>query len=727
MRATISLLSEFTFMSKCFYLLIASILLISCSALLPRTKLHKVDYFDSYHNVHVYDEFKYMEEKDNSYYLEWIEKCNAESKSIFEKLGTNKKKSVDTALSINNRAKDLTLDLDGNYFYLKENAKGLNDLYYRKSYKSKEILLFDSSQSIKLGKIIYIKPNWKGTKVVVGFSSSDIEIANVMVFDLESKSFMDGVVENSFPNAFGGIDWLGDGIHFVYTYIPIVDINHDDYFKFMTLELCSTDSKLQRVKTVFSNEYENLENYKERSIPVPYIEQGQNKYAVVSLANGSLYRDTYFCHIDSLLTGTINWTKLWSENDKIYGLKQKGEYIYARSAKNHSNFEIIKIPLDLSNHKVVVTGNDDYILNDFELLNDEIYFTRTKNDVKVEFYKAILDGGKQEKIDLPFAAGSASLSVAHSSSDELWISLRGWTRNSTRFKFEVGSNTFSHEDLNNPKDKLNSDEYVIEENEYISHDGELVPISIIYHKSITKNSQNRVLLSAYGAFGLSYEPSPSKEIEQWLNYGGIYVVAHVRGGGEKGENWHREGMKDKKYNTWKDLIAAADYLVEEGYTSPNKTVLSSASGGAICVAKAITERPDLAKAVHIKAGLLNTLQYEFGKANEEGALKEFGSVANKDQFPYLLDMDPYHSIEVGTQYPAFYLIAGKNDIRVDAWHSAKYAARLKSANKNNKVLLEVNDLGHGFETNSQEENEEISKIISFFLWQTDHPDFQIFN
>jgi prolyl oligopeptidase len=210
-----------------------------------------------------------------------------------------------------------------------------------------------------------------------------------------------------------------------------------------------------------------------------------------------------------------------------------------------------------------------------------------------------------------------------------------------------------------------------------------------------------------------------------VNKGGIFAVAHVRGGGEKGDNWYKGGFKSTKPNTWKDFIACTEYLIENKYTSPTKMVSYSGSAGGICVGRAMTERPDLYAACIVKVGEFNTLRSEFG-ASGKNNIKEFGTIKDSIDFRALLEMDSYYHIKKGTNYPAVYLTSGLNDTRVSTWQPAKFAARLLENTSSKKpILLSVDfESGHGFEADNDKKNEELNKIITFALWQTGHPDYQ---
>ena len=268
------------------------------------------------------------------------------------------------------------------------------------------------------------------------------------------------------------------------------------------------------------------------------------------------------------------------------------------------------------------------------------------------------------------------------------------------------------------------DAYVSEEVMVPAPDGVMVPLSIIRPRDLRRDGSAPTLLTGYGAYGTSISPTFPGWARTWFDAGGIYAIAHVRGGGELGEAWYRAGWQSSKPNTWRDFIACAEYLIREGYTSPARLAGEGTSAGGILIGRAITERPDLFRAAVIKVGLSDALRAE---TTSNGVLNipEFGSTATEEGFRSLYAMSPYHHVTEGTAYPAVLLMTGLNDQRVNPWQAAKMAARLQSATSSGRpVLLRVNtDAGHfggGMTTNLESFTDE----VAFLLWQLGEPGFQ---
>jgi prolyl oligopeptidase len=256
----------------------------------------------------------------------------------------------------------------------------------------------------------------------------------------------------------------------------------------------------------------------------------------------------------------------------------------------------------------------------------------------------------------------------------------------------------------------------------VSHDGVKVPLTIVHKRGLQRTGDTAFYLTGYGSYGASQDPSFDAFLLAWYEHGGAVAVAHVRGGGEFGEEWHRGGMKSTKPNTWRDFIACAEYLIQQKYTRPERLVGHAVSAGGILIGRAITERPDLFGAALIAAGTTDMIRGEFQK-NGPVNIPEFGSVKNAQDFPSLLEMSAYHHVKDGTKYPAVLLTTGWNDPVVDPWQPAKMAARLQAATTSGKpVLLRVDNAGHDSWGSTRSELRALrADQLAFMLWQTTAP------
>jgi prolyl oligopeptidase len=309
--------------------------------------------------------------------------------------------------------------------------------------------------------------------------------------------------------------------------------------------------------------------------------------------------------------------------------------------------------------------------------------------------------------------------------DDVFVTTKAWTKGSVLSSYQPAEGKFTPSALQ-PKGAFDDvPGYTSVEVEVKSHDGAMVPLSIIHKKDISLDGSHPLLLNGYGAYGMIQYVYFRPTSLAWLERGGIIAVAHVRGGGEHGKPWHLDGQKATKPNTWKDLIACAEYLLAQKYTSPGKLAIQGGSAGGILIGRAITERPDLFQAAIINVGLSDTLRFETTE-NGPPNIEEFGSTTTPEGFRPLLEMSPLQHVKDGTKYPAVLLTHGLNDRRVDAWMSAKMTARLQAATAsgNPVYLLLDTDAGHGIGSTRSQVQEQTASKWAFLLWQMGEADFQ---
>jgi prolyl oligopeptidase (EC:3.4.21.26). Serine peptidase. MEROPS family S09A len=230
-----------------------------------------------------------------------------------------------------------------------------------------------------------------------------------------------------------------------------------------------------------------------------------------------------------------------------------------------------------------------------------------------------------------------------------------------------------------PKLNLDLSQYVTEQVFYESKDGTRVPMFIVRKKDFVKNGQAPVQLYGYGGFNLAQQPAYSTPVAVWLELGGVYALANIRGGSEYGEAWHSGGTKLNKQNVFDDFIAAAEYLIAEGYTSPAKLAIRGRSNGGLLVAAVLNQRPDLFGAALPAVGVLDMLRYHLPSSNARQWSSDYGLSENEDEFKALYAYSPYHNTKEGVCYPATLITTADRDDRVVPWHSYKYAAALQRA------------------------------------------------
>ncbi len=251
-----------------------------------------------------------------------------------------------------------------------------------------------------------------------------------------------------------------------------------------------------------------------------------------------------------------------------------------------------------------------------------------------------------------------------------------------------------------------------------SKDGAKIPLNIIFRKGIKRDGQNPTLLYGYGGYGISMSPNFEFTRRLWFDHGGVYVVANIRGGGEFGEDWHKAGNLTKKQTVFDDFAAAAECLINEKYTRPEKLAIQGGSNGGLLMGAMITQHPDLMRAVVSQVGIYDMLRVELAP-NGAFNVTEFGTVKDPEQFKALYAYSPYHHVVDGTKYPSILMMTGANDGRVAPYHSRKMVARLDEANKSqNPILLRTSSsAGHGIGTALSERIKQLADIYAFLFSQ----------
>jgi len=330
------------------------------------------------------------------------------------------------------------------------------------------------------------------------------------------------------------------------------------------------------------------------------------------------------------------------------------------------------------------------------------------------------DPGPYGEVRLPFA-GAIGERITNPLHAGALLRMEGWTEPPGYFAVDAKSGAVTRTPLL-PAARADFSGVTSSEVRVRSHDGVEVPLSLVHAKGALRDGRARVLLTAYGAYGVSEEPRFAPSLLAWIERGGVYAVAHVRGGGEFGRDWHHAGRKATKPNTWRDAIAAADWLVRAQWTVPARLAIAGASAGGIAAGNAVVDRPDLFAAMVSTVGFHDTLRGETGLVGPAN-VPEFGSVATEQGFRDLSAMSSYARLADGVAYPAALFTVGFNDPRVDAWDPAKAAARMQAiaagpGGSGRPVLLRVDFAGgHGGGTATQRIDEQ-ADVFAFLLWQT---------
>ena len=303
-------------------------------------------------------------------------------------------------------------------------------------------------------------------------------------------------------------------------------------------------------------------------------------------------------------------------------------------------------------------------------------------------------GAEVGEVKLP-GLGTATAFIGEGDDPEAFFSYSGYQSPTRIMRLDVASNSAS--EFRKPTVPADFTPYVTEQVFYNSKDGTRVPMFIVRRKDAPRDGNQPVMLYGYGGFNVTLSPSFSPAIQSWLEMGGMYAVANLRGGGEYGEEWHLAGTKLRKQNVFDDFIAAAEYLIREKYTNPKRLAILGRSNGGLLVGAALTQRPDLFGAALPGVGVMDMLRYQTASANARQWSSDFGLAENPEEFKAIRAYSPVHNVRDGACYPPTLVTTADHDDRVVPWHSYKFAAQLQHAQScANPVMIRIETrAGHG--------------------------------
>ncbi len=361
-----------------------------------------------------------------------------------------------------------------------------------------------------------------------------------------------------------------------------------------------------------------------------------------------------------------------------------------------------------------IVGEQDHVIRGASLAGGYIWINYLENVVGV-LRGYDLDGSHIRDIELP-ALGTISGVAGEFDRDEAFFSFTSFHIPSTTYRYSVSRDTrsvWARQDVD-----FDSDAYAVKQVWYTSNDGTRVPMFIAHRSDIVQDGTNPTYLTAYGGFNISRTPGFSAMYAVWMEQGGVLAIPNLRGGGEFGEAWHKAGMFENKQNVFDDFIAAAEYLIAEGYTRPEHLAIAGGSNGGLLVGAAITQRPDLYGVVVCGVPLLDMLRFDQFLVGRYW-VSEYGTAKNPEQFDYLKAYSPYHNVEEGRAYPAILFETGDGDTRVAPLHARKMTALMQAATSSDRPILLRYDTeaGHSGGLPIRKTIEDLTTRLTFVMWQ----------
>jgi prolyl oligopeptidase len=550
-------------------------------------------------------------------------------------------------------------------------------------------------------------PSLDGRYVAMSLSKGGSEDGTLHFYETATgKALPDTIARVQYPTAGGSAAWNADGTGVFYTRFPRkgerpdADLNFYQQIYFHKLGTPDTEDKYSIGKDF------------PRIAEITLAASRDGKFILATVANGD---GGDFAHY--LLGPDETWKQITQFSDQIKLARfGRDNALYLLSRANAPRGKILRLPLDAPELK-----NAAEIVSAGEAVIEKIVPS------KDALYVGDLLGGPSQvrRFDLNGKNGS-TIPVPQISSVQEMLALEDGSLLFRDVSYTEPAAWFhcANEQTEPSKTALRSTSPVsfadieVHREFATSKDGSKIPLNIISRKGTKRDGQNPTLLYAYGGYGISVSPNFDFTRRLWFDRGGVYVVANIRGGGEFGEEWHKAGNLTKKQNVFDDFAAAAEYLIKDKYTRPEKLAIQGGSNGGLLMGAMITQHPDLFRAVVSSVGIYDMLRVELAP-NGAFNVTEFGTVKNAEQFKALYAYSPYHHVVDGTKYPAVLMMTGANDGRVAPYHSRKMTARLLAANKSdNPILLRTSSsAGHGIGTALSERIKQSADIYAFLFAQ----------
>jgi prolyl oligopeptidase len=555
-------------------------------------------------------------------------------------------------------------------------------------------------------------PSLDGRRVAVSLSRGGSEDGDLHVFEVETGRQIGEVIPHvQYPTAGGSAAWLEDGSGLWYTRFPGADRPEADRHFYQTVWF-------HRLGTDLSSD---------RQVPLgglPRVAEIQLDYApaahklLVSVANGD---GGEFAHYVVDQSGAVRQVTRFADGVEWAGFGPD-QGLYLVSERETPKRRIIKLApgdVDLARARAVVPPGGDVIATDFWGEDPLVFVGRTMavrylsgGPSRLRMFD--LDGRARGEAALPPVASVSEMEAVEGDlvySVETYLTPRAFRR-----RTPDGRDVAMDLKVTSP---VSFDDMEVLRVTARSRDGAETPINIIRRKGITLDSSHPTLLNAYGGYGVSQTPAFLGATRRlFFDAGGVYAIANIRGGGEFGEEWHAAGSLTRKQNVFDDFIAAAEWLIDQHYTSPQRLAIQGGSNGGLLMGAALTQHPELFRAVVSSVGIYDMLRVELDP-NGEFNTTEFGTVKNQEHFRAMYAYSPYHRVRDDVAYPAVLMQTGENDGRVNPAQSRKMTARLQAATSSNRPILlaTTTEAGHGIGTALNVRVAQTADYLSFLLDQ----------
>jgi prolyl oligopeptidase len=683
----------------------------------PQSKT--VDQVDDYHGVKVEDPYRWLEDVDADDTKAWV---GAQNKVTFDFLATlPKRDAIKQRLQelLNYPRFSLPSKQGGRYFYTHNTGlQNQSPLYVKDTLTAEGRLLIDPNALSKDGTVALttIAASEDGRWLGYGIAKAGSDWNEFRVRDVVTGEDTADVVNWV---KFSGLSWTKDNKGFFYSRYPEPRKEGNQVFS----DLENQKLYYHRIGTPQS---EDIVVYERPDQPKWGLGGGvteDGRYLFINVWEGTdprnrlHYLDLQDPAQPRLQGDVVRLIDVVEASYSVIG--NDGSVIYLLTDLDAPRYKVIAIDLanpDRANWKTLIPQSKD-VISSATVVGGK-FVVNYMQDAKSVLQVFALDGSPLGAIDLPGIGQVAGLSGREDDS-ELFFSFTSFTYPTTNFRTDLA--TGRTEVFQAPKVSFDPALYETRQVFYTSKDGTRVPMFITHRKGIKLDGSHPTLLFAYGGFNISLLPSFSTQNITWLELGGIYAVANLRGGGEYGREWHLAGTKLQKQNVFDDFIAAGDYLVREGYTSHERLSIAGGSNGGLLIGAVVNQRPDLARVAFPAVGVMDMMRFQkftigWAWASDYGSADDSAEMA-----AYLKGYSPIHNVRPGVEYPAIMVTTADHDDRVHPGHSFKYAAALQAANPANPfpllIRIETN-AGHGAGKPISKVIEETADRFAFALYFT---------
>jgi prolyl oligopeptidase len=676
----------------------------------PTTRL--CDVVENIHGFSVHDPYRWLEESASPEVQKWVESQNAYARRFFDRRGVRQtiKKRLKELFKLDTVA--VPVPKQGRYF--SEERKGGQDLkvlYVQDGLRAAPRVLVDPNtlSADRKTTIAEWHPSQDGKLLVYGLSAAGNDLESLHLLNVDSgRKLADHIPEVGYPR-FGAWAHDGKGFWYVRRAFDAPANGGEKFYQRLYYHELGSDPRNDCV--VFGEGREKTDYLFARA-------SKNGRWLLVGAFVSTGEKEQIELYLKELKIPGATFQPVIEGKEALFIPLFHRNRLYILTNHGAPNWKIMAITADAfhegQNHWVTIIPEGNAFIMDFLAVRDRLYVQTLKN-VHSVLREYSLAGSLRREIPLPTMGSIGPLS-AEEEGNEMFFGFTSFTVPHDVYRLELDSEVA--EIIKQAAGGIRQADFEVNQIWYASKDGTPVPMFVVAKKGLCQNGTNPVMLYGYGGFNIPVLPNFDKTMVSFLEAGGIYAVANIRGGSEFGEKWHSGGMRKNKQNVFDDFIAAAEFLINNQYTSRAKLVIFGWSNGGLLTGACLTQRPDLYRAVVIGNPVLDMLRYHLFDGGRVW-IPDYGCVEEPDILAYLLGYSPYHNIREGTHYPATLILTSDNDDRVHPGQAYKMAARLQKANRSqNPVLLRVEiKAGHQGAAGIAAIIEQFSDIWSFIFQQ----------